>query len=332
MVSYPTVPLPTCQPRVPAGELAASIRRWVSSPPLRDLVAEFGGHWPELETGALLDWLDRFSAEHWDFRERSGSVERDEVDAGPFPPQRVELVGAAARALGLSEPLPPPGRGYHHLLVLGGLARACLVRSGYAAHLLGTGAVEAPSVAALGSFRPLRTPETGLLERLGWPGCRYEVDAMAAGVRMAFGFGQPHARESATDQQVTHRSWSVWSYRAPDRPAAQVLAAPSTEPEARRATTPDTYHFWARRVTLSARDRVLVVTSPIYVPFQHCDAVRALGLRYGCGVDTVGFDPALVTEPLLRQTFGPDRYLQELRSGIRSMRDLFHALSQPARA
>lgn len=338
MAGFDPVPLPSCGPTVPADSLRESIRRWVNAPPLRQLVAEFGGRLPELDIGEQLAWLDRFSAAHWDFRNRGeSSVERDAVIADSSLSSRAAVIEAAAAALGLAVPLPPPRRRYTHLLVLGGLARACLVRTAFAAQLLRSGAVATGEVAALGSFRPLGTqpavagqvPEQQLLDELGFPGCRYEVDAMDAGVRAAFGFTAPDQQDRSAGE-VTNRSWSVLSYRAPGRPPVHVLAAPSSQPAVRRATTPDSYHFWAQRVALSPQDRVLVVTTPIYVPFQHCDAIRALGLPYGCGVDTVGFDPALVTEALLAQTFGPDRYLQEVRSAIRSMRDLLGALAQPA--
>ncbi|MGX6603382.1 hypothetical protein ACWKSP_14760 [Micromonosporaceae bacterium Da 78-11] len=54
--------------------------RWASSPPMRDLVAAFGGTLPDLGAGALLAWLDDFSAEHWDFRS-ARQVERHHVVA-----------------------------------------------------------------------------------------------------------------------------------------------------------------------------------------------------------------------------------------------------------
>jgi hypothetical protein len=70
-----------------------------------------------------------------------------------------------------------------------------------------------------------------------------------------------------------------------------------------------------------------MVTAPIYVPFQHCDALRTLALPYGCGIDTVGVDP---TAPWLRAfpepAPTPGRHLQEIRSAIRSLRALHTAL------
>ena len=71
--------------------------------------------------------------------------------------------------------------------------------------------------------------------------------------------------------------------------------------------------------------RILLVTSAIYVPFQHADAIRMLGLPYRASVDTVGVDASLGREPVLEQTFTASNYLQEVRSAIRSIRMLVAA-------
>ncbi|MDW5325666.1 hypothetical protein [Plantactinospora sp. KLBMP9567] len=343
MVSgYRPVPLPTGAAGASRADLVAGVTGWICSPPLRDLVAAFGAELPDrLDTADLLAWLDGFAARHWDFRGRGGAVaqpsrngrtaavERDEVAETRLPAALTELVRAAATALGLLGSGPEPGatpssgRRYDHLLVLGGLARSCLNRTAYAAHLLRSGAVEAGEMAALGSFRPLRPTETAELDL---PGCEYEVDVLEYGMRRAFECAAP-AEERSSEGEISHHSWSVRSYRDATGTAVHVLAAPSTEPASRRAHTSDTYHFWAAELGPAAGDRVLVLTSQPYVPFQHCDAVRTLGLGYGCEVRTIGLDPSRIAESGSLRQLGADQYLQELRSTIRSMRNLFHALS-----
>ena len=316
MVSFAAVPLPSSEPNFRRDTIAAEMHGWISSEPMRALVAAFGGELPSAGVDDLLAWLDGFSDEHWDFR-KHGKVERDQVRAPSFAPATVELIAAAATALRLVDAEAPPRPAYDHLLVLGGLGRACLQRTEYAARLVRAGAVAVPEVAALGSFRPLTEAETALAALAGG---RYEVDAMDAGIRIGFGFGEPVLREASEG------SWEVLTYRAAGCPEVHVLAAPSSQPESRRANTPDTYEFWARRISLRATDRILIVTSPIYVPFQHCDAVRMLALRYRCGIDTIGFDPDHATVPPAPGATNPDRYLQEIRSAICSMRALLRAL------
>ncbi len=327
MRNYRTVPLPTGAADASRTELAAGIVEWMSSCPLRDLVSAFGGDLPSGDgPGALIDWLDRFSATHWDYRSRAGGVERDAVSALSFPAPVAELVLAASTALGMVLPRAASVRAYQHLLVLGGLARSCLDRTGYAARLVQSGAVTVNEVAALGSFRPLHESET---TELGLPGSGYELDAMELGIRAAFGCGEPDETRSS-DGEVNQGSWATRNYRPTGGPRVRVLAAPSSEPATRRAHTSDTYHFWARQVFPSAGDRVLVVTNSIYVPFQHCDAINTLGLSYGCGVETIGLDPALLVEGQPAQCWSTDRYLQEIRSAIRAMGNLFAALDRPA--
>ncbi len=327
MVSFAAVALPTCEPNFRPQSVAAEIHAWISSAPMRALVAEYGGTLPSADVGDLLAWLEAFSDEHWNFR-KQGSVERDQVKAPSFGPDRAELILAAASALRLVDAERPPHPAYDHLLVLGGFGRACLQRTEYAARLVRDGVVVVPEVAALGSFRRLTAAETTLP---GLADSHYEADAMDVGVRSAFGLDEPALSESS-EGPVTHRSWRVRTYRASDGPSVHVLAAPSSEPESRRANTPDTYEFWARRCRLRPTDRILVVTSPIYVPFQHTDAICMLAARYGCGIDTIGFDATQATVPLAPGATGPDRYLQEIRSGILSMRRLHRGLADSAAA
>jgi len=324
MSGFASVPLPACEPTFQPDTVAAEIEAWVAAEPIRALVDRFGGALPAADLGGLLTWLDDFSGEHWDFRKKA---ERHEAVAPKFDAPTAQLVYDAATALQLVEPRPPAHREYNHLLVLGGMARACLQRTEYAAQLIDRGAVAVPELAALGSFRPLSSEEKGLLD-LDEADDSYEVDAMDVGVRTAFHLDGSGQLESS-DGPVGHSSWSVRAYRSPAGVDVHVLAAPASEPAKGRANTADTYEFWARRINLRATDRILVVTSPIYVPFQHADALRMLALQHGCGIDTIGFDPGRASVPLAPGATNPDRYLQEIRSGIRSMMNLHRAIVEP---
>ncbi|MEU7587641.1 hypothetical protein AB0A95_15225 [Micromonospora sp. NPDC049230] len=316
------VPLPVGAP----GDPAAGVARWVGADPIRGLVARFGGAWPDGELTEVLRFLDEFSARHWDFR---GGRERPEAREPDLDPDTAELVLAAAAALGLVRPLLPTRPTYAHLVVLGGLGHACVRRVAYAAHLLRAGLRVTGEVAVLGSFRPLSDWERRTLTGAGLPADDTEVDVLDSAVRRVFGVTAP-AERAGVDAGHPHHSWSSRTYRPAGLPPVRVLAAPSGEPDRRRAHTADTQRFWAEHARLAPGDEVLMVTAPIYVPFQHCDALRTLALPYGCGIDTVGVDPALADLAVLpEQTLTPGRYLQEIRSAIRSMRALHSRL--PAR-
>ncbi|MDX5460680.1 hypothetical protein NJF46_23350 [Micromonospora tulbaghiae] len=304
--------------------LLAGVRSWVESTPVRRLVTHFGGDWPDGDLAAVLAGLDAFSARRWDFRQ---GRERPDAREPAFDPATAGLVLSAAAELGLVRAVTPARSGYAHLLVLGGLAHACLRRTAYAAVLARTAAEVTGEVAVLGSFRPLSAAESRTLDAAGLSGCATEVDVLDAGVRLAFGVTEPDD-ERGEPAGHPHRAWSSRTYRPAGLPPVRVLAAPSSEPDRRRAHTADTQRFWAEHVRLRAGDPVLMVTAPIYVPFQHCDALRTLAVPYGCGIETVGVDPAAraavdVPEP----TLTPGRYLQEIRSALRSMRALHATLA-----
>ncbi|MFB9239166.1 hypothetical protein ACFFWC_27155 [Plantactinospora siamensis] len=303
-------------------EVATGIVDWIRSEPLDRLVRAFAGDPPAGDPAELLDWLEGFSARVWDFR---AGRERPEAREPDLDPALARLVVTAADDLGMVAPHPAPRPAYAHLVVLGGLAPACLRRTGYAARLIERGQVTVDEVAVLGSFRPLSPAERAALAAVGLPECDTEFDALDAGLRL--GFGDPDRLTDAGGlRDDPHTSWAERTYRHRAGVRIRVLAAPSGEPAVRRAHTADTQRFWAGRVRLTDADPVLLVTAPIYVPFQHCDALRTLGLPYSCPVDTVGIDPAADLAPLPEPVLTPGRYLQEIRSAIRSMRALHAAL------
>ncbi|MBM0226910.1 hypothetical protein DKT69_26210 [Micromonospora sicca] len=319
--------MPSCGSRPSRQEIAADVHRWVVSPPMRDLVDAFGGTLPatagEAATASLLAWLDDFSDGCWNFRK---GAERPDAREPDLDAAERALVLAAAEALGLVRATTPRHDSYTHLIVLGGLARACLQRNSYAAALLASGRVGRPEVAALGSGRELTKLEHELLRDQGAPGCRNEMDVMDVGVRRYLGFRDPVAEEAHLDPDNTNLSSCIRTYQRDGGPTVRVLAAPSSDPERRRANTADTQRYWAEQVTLTPNDRVLVVTSAIYVPFQHADALRTLGVPFDVDVDTVGVEADWSHEPSLHQPVTPGKYLQEIRSGIRSMRSLLAAV------
>jgi len=315
-LSFAPQPLPgSIEPAALAGE----IDKWISSAPMSALLAAFGH--PPLRSGNLagrLDELERFGLRRWDFR---AGRERAEARRESFEPSLDALIRAATGALGLAGRHLPVGRAFDHVLVLGGGVRTVVARSAHAATILGAG-VRAGSVAGLGSTRPLANwPQ--LTRELGLGDCPTEGDAVDEGLRRAFRLGEPTGFSAGRTE--LGRRWWLRSYR--DRaPAVHVLAAPSTRPE-RRADTADTLIGWAELVEPApAGSRVLLVTSDLYVPFQHVVAIRLLGVRHGCSVETVGFDTS--SGELVPPTTAA-QLLQETLAAIRTMRALHSPRSLP---
>lgn len=303
-------------------DLPAAIDRWTHSPALTELIAEFGGSAPdELDRGELLAWLDELS-ERWDYR---CGRERNLVRAPQFEPLTEKLVLAATRALGLQDPLPPEGGHYDHVLVLGGLARGCFSRTLHAASLIEEGSITTDSVTALGGFRAIAGDELALVERMVGSELADEFHVMDAAVGMAFNLTTP-TREEGEDSDVV-AAWRLREYETPAGVPVRVVAAPSAEPGT-RVTTPMTYAWFATELAkLSAAHRILLVTTQIYLPYQHADALRMLCLPYGTHVDITGVRPGDIDERL-RKAFRPNDYLQEVRSTIRALRALYEALQR----
>jgi tetratricopeptide (TPR) repeat protein len=307
----------------------AAIAAWTDSSALRQVVTTFKGEMPEIKgqiEGEKLEerlrWLEEFS-ERWDFR---GGKERNLVAGSDFATEVQEVVSQAAAALGLIGTAPPPGAAYDYVLILGGLVRACLARPLHAARLLGDGTIESSEVCALGGYRRLAGNELELAERTGHSGLVDEFEAMDVGVRGAFSLDGPLTDEGEASD-VEGASWRVRTYGGERGTTIKVIAAPSSEPGLRRANTPDTYEWFASQLAgLRGSERILVVTSDIYVPFQHADALRMLSLPYSVEIDMVGIRAGDV-DPSLTQSFETHNYLQEIRSAIRSFRLLHDALS-----
>ncbi|HEY1095541.1 MAG TPA: hypothetical protein VGE61_12640 [Glycomyces sp.] len=302
--------------------LLADVAAWTGSEPMHRLLALFGGRLPGTGTAEDLAYLEAFSAAHWDFR---AGRERHETAPQPLAPEHEYTATQAALALGLGAAARPRLAHYTHVLVLGGLVASCLFRTRFAAELLASG-VGADNVTGVGGFRPLGTTdlESAVLSGIDCGG--FEVDAIEASLKHAFNIGgDPLIDEGGDPLLDPGRAWKVATYMA-GPVVVRAVAAPSSQPGRRRADTVDTCRFWADRVVeLAPGDSVLVVTSAPYTAFQHCDAITHMGLPYGCTVDTVGVDPATLPEPHFRKSHTASGYLQEVRSAIRSMRQLYHS-------
>ena len=320
-VLFDPVPLPSWMPGGERAAIRRDIGRWVDSAAMRALVGLSGGAWPTGDTGEILSDLDAFSAATWDFRR---GRERVAIPVRQFDDGVRTRIGAAVTALGLAGRNRPAADHYDHVLILGGMVRGCVARSAFTADL-GRHDVKLPNVYGLGSFRPTTDQEHASAGLLGLPFCRTEFDAMDGAVRLAFDL--THALSESASKTTGNDGHVIRRYRSIGHQSVTVVAAPSSEPATRRANTADTYRFWGTAVAdVQPGEQVLLVTTDLYVPFQHCDAIRVIGMAHDVGVDTVGVDVSTLADPELRQVFGAQNHLQELRSAIVSMNLLYRVL------
>jgi hypothetical protein len=328
-IRFEPVPLPS----LPPGELTSArldpvLREWVSSAPIQALAEASGWDWPDgRDTSELLDRLAALSAD-WDFRSRHGGVERDLMssDAAEVNGRIISegLIAAAAEALGLVLATPVPDERFSALVVLSGLVRACVNRTRHTADLLEKG-IRADSVTVLGGHRKLSDGERAQAAQLGFGEQFDEADVVLAAAREAFGLGEPQqAKESGSRRdEWDDELWLAWSQHA--WPGIQVLIAPSGAP-GRRVNTVDQLRYWASENGIGRDDRVLLLTTQIYVPYQQLGALQVLGIERGCGVYCCGVDAS--SSYLSPASFNGRSYLQEIRSALRAAAQLLTAARQ----
>lgn len=303
--------------RTGPGEALDLVERWISIPALRELVEADGGTWPTGSTVDVVRDLEAFST-IWNKRGGQSRLMFKE-DIEPRDDEHARQVYRAAQELGLIDSSPPTLSEVDHLLILGGLATGVEPRVRYAAQLISSDTVSTGSVAALGSFRLLDDREQEAAAHYA-PGAVFEIDLISGMLAEVFNDRKLRADRILGNPQ-SDPAHAQWIREFNGTPSILVYAAASSEPALRPANTADTYHQFARDVSLRRGLRILVVTSSIYRPFQHLDAVRVLS-SYGVTIETVGV-PLNTRSP----NQPPAAYLQEVRSAIRSAALLLHTLT-----
>jgi hypothetical protein len=289
------------------------IDAWCGSSALAVVVSAFGEAVPALAGDARLAWLDAFAGAHWDFRH---GRERDSISRFGLTSAQTDIVFAQAPDLGLAGREVPSRRRYDTVILTGGMVRAGIVKPRFVAELL-AGGLECDHILFLGGFRPFSPEEVTLAHALGVL-ADDEFGAMLSGLERTFGpLGDPEVVEGLGD--TPHSSWRHLTWRRQGMPRLSVLAAPSSDPEHRRANSADTYRFWVTERRDAAERSVLQVTTPIYVPYQAAVAVGILGLDHGLAVETVGTSATAGDLGEFSQPFLATHHLQELRGAIGAM-------------
>lgn len=309
--------------------LLAEIAEWVHSDPLQALIRRFGGDFPADTLAAELAYLDEFTAARWNFRQRvkEGPLERNQIDSDAVTGADEEIAVAAADALGLVGPRPPKYDSYDHVVTLGGLVGANIWRPAYAAYLLGHG-TSARNVVGISAYRNLtrndkepQRDEFKQLDAFGLPQREYEWEVMEDGLRRAFSLPEFTVERESDPSAEGSARFRVASASAAGRRASLVVA-PALVPGG-RADTAAGYRYWADQVDhVKPGERILAVTTCIYVPYQHAIALQHLALPFGCSVDTVGIDFTVIGDDPNPQHFRGAHYLLEIRSAVLAYRRL----------
>jgi hypothetical protein len=283
--------------------------------------------------------VERIAATEFNFRAREGGeyVERSQAAIAAYDTAKSGRIVEAGDQLGLVTPRPPRFTQYAETLVLGGGYMRPLLRARHALKLRDDG-INLGRLSFLGSARQLisEPAERPVAEDYA-PGAVDEFDLLIGAARTTFAVHATplrflcgctsargecprwRSRTGPYDGQVrpeyTHER-HVELVDAEGLPLGSVLSASTGRPP-HRPNTADTLALWAESGTPYPGQRVLVVTSQYFVPFQTFDCLRLLYLPYGVDVDVVGFDDQLPDRAEL-----PGYLLMETLSAIRSARRL----------
>lgn len=288
--------------------------------------------------------VEQIAATVFNFRTRDGSSyrERSQAVTADFSTETRDRVLELTTGLGLVTETRPRYTSYEKTLVLGGGYRSPLLRARYAAQLQADG-VELGEISFLGSPRFLieEPPERPVTEQYA-PAATDEFGLMLGAVRAEFGLAATEVTFlcgcRSTDYECPN--WRLRGANGADRTPPEftherqakladdgriigsVLSASTGRPPYRPDTS-DTLGLWARCAQPRQGQRVLVVTTQVFVPFQTFDGLRRLYLPFGVDIDTVGIGARWGDRP---QT--AENLLQETLSAIRSARRLMVAAAE----
>lgn len=309
---------------------------------LVDLLAETGpaSSDPAVRVLTRVIAIEQTAARSFNFRSRDGSTyrERSEAVEADFDDATRALIVEHTTTLGLVEPTRPRHDSYDMTLVLGGGFRSPLLRTRYAA-LLEQGGTELGEVYLLGSPRFLITnqPAEQPVTSEYAPEASDEFDLMTAAATLEFGLTprptaflcgcasasqlcprwqhDDDAGAADVPPEYTHERSNAL-VASDGRTRGSVISASTSRPPYRPDTS-DTFALWVRHAHPTTGQRVLVVTTQVFVPFQRFDGLRRLFLPHGLDIDAVGFGDDWGDRPLTAEYL-----LQETLSAIRSARRL----------
>jgi len=300
------------------------IYNWIDSEMFQSLIKEF----------SISDSFDKdidIRLEHlveqsdvWDFRNRTAKTENsggstqestrwtstDELLTAKQKRKSLE----AAKYFKLSINSTPNYHDYRAVLVLGGGKLSCQLRTRYALEQL-TSNISAHDLVFLGSERPITPTEREATDTYA-KGAETEFDLFESALIFETKGETTKISEDIVDEVKTNSSFKTKIYTTKYAKNTILISAPSSEPDIRRANSSDTYIHYFKKYPINAGDKLLLVTSHIYVPYQQVEALRTLGVPNNVYVETIGFPPSWGGK--IQGMQEPQHYLQEIRSFLQA--------------
>lgn len=290
--------------------LFSNISNWLFSSELSTLVELFGGKInKEMPLKEIIEYLNDF-VEVWDYRKiQADGGERWNIYDDEFVERNSSNIMSVVEKLGLkdiTEPIISPD----YILPLGGARMTNLIRPQYARAIADSNSLSKHCVVALGGMRPINDIEKEAINTYA-PNAVTEYDAICAGLEQAFSLDQGKYNEDSYENNNVNLSWAIRNYDGTD---CYVVAAPSTSPS-RRANSMDTFEFFLDKFDVKKGEKVLLVTSCIYVPFQFLKFME-IAIEKELVIDCVG------TPYNSNNVLKPSNYLQEIKATINAIKSL----------
>lgn len=304
---------------------------WFLSDEIKELVDVFQGEFPKNKSEQeILSWLVRFS-EIWDYRNNqkstldtaTGEKARWLVSNAGLSEKQKECIDKVIKKLGLLGVSKPSLERYDYILALGGARMSCMYRTKYAWQMAQKYNEALKALILLGAMRPVAESERKATDTYA-KGAVTEFDLMEAAIYRC-GKEIKRTGEVFENNENNNLSWKMNSYMECENNIPVIaMAAPSTDPM-RRANSADSYKFFIEKIAEKKRSSLLLVTSQIYVPYQHIEAVRTLGLVHGVTIDTIGF-PVEWNVNVSGGMMQYENYLQEIRSALQAIERLWKVI------
>ena len=291
--------------------LETTIAKWIHSEPFARLIRLFGGSIAKIGTlNEQIKYYNSF-ANVWDYRKRKANGgERWLVTEDQFLIDHKSEIMDCMSLLGLVD-VTESKQQPDYILPLGGARMANLDRCLAANEVYEMYKEKSTRVVALTGMRPINDIEKKSLEKYA-PEAQTEYDAICSGIEKAFNIPADSCTECMHPNDNINLMWAERIYNY-DQMIINILSAPSSDPK-RRANSMDTFDFFLKRYEPKTGSKILLITSPIYVPFQLMKFTD-FALERGFYVDCIG-NKSYDHSPTVLNTAS---YLQELKATINAI-------------
>ena len=296
------------------------ISKWIRSKEITDLIKLFGGN--EVEEAEKLNdleyihWLHRF-VKVWDYRKKQANMgERWNVYDEDDVIKNEHKILNAAEALGMiniNETNIKPD----FILPLGGARMTNFDRPNMTKYIIDRYSWTDKQIVALSGNRSLNEIEYPYIRKYAYS-AETEYEAMNSGLEKVFSLNNRFTEKKVFDDNPNLCACIRKYDEKYKNSCIYSVAAPSSEPEKRMANSYDTFIYFLKKFDVKKEDRILLVTSSIYVPFQLL-LFMDLAIEYGFEVDCIGSDMVVQGNKLSKSS----NYLQEIKSTI----DVIYKLS-----